>query len=246
MQRQRSSQEELLLEAEMKIISWNCRMAYRKKAESILKYHPDLAIIPECEYMGEQTTKRLWFGDNPKKGLGIFSYSDYELELHEQYNNEFKYIIPIKVKGSSEFNLIAIWALNDSEDVRKRYIGQIYLAIKYYEELLDKPTIIIGDFNWNAIWDAKPDYPLYGNLADVIAILKNKNIRSIYHEFYNEEFGKETRPTLFMYHRQDRPYQVDYCFASSDFNVGKVEVGTFKDWIKKSDHMPIIGTFSIN
>lgn len=80
-------------------------MAYRKKAESIMKCHPDLVIIPECEYKGEPTTKRLWFGDNRKKGIGIFSYSDYELELHEQYNSLFKYIIPIKVKGSSEFNL---------------------------------------------------------------------------------------------------------------------------------------------
>ncbi len=84
----------------MKIISWNCKMAYRKKAESLLKYHPDLAVVPECEYMGEETPKRLWFGDNRKKGLGIFSYSDFELELHEEYNPSFKYVIPIKVKGT--------------------------------------------------------------------------------------------------------------------------------------------------
>ncbi len=34
----------------MKIISWNCNMAYRKKADLILKYHPDLVVVPECEY----------------------------------------------------------------------------------------------------------------------------------------------------------------------------------------------------
>ncbi len=47
-------------------------MAYQKKAESILAYHPDLAIIQECEYF-EDTTKNLWFGDNQRKGIGIFS-----------------------------------------------------------------------------------------------------------------------------------------------------------------------------
>jgi len=218
-------------------------MAYRKKAEYILKYHPDLAIVPECEYMGEETTKRLWFGDNRKKGIGIFSYSDFDLELHKEYNPYFKYVIPIKVRGPFEFNLFAIWAMNDLQEVRKRYIGQIYSAIMHYKALLIKPTVIIGDFNWNAIWDAKPDYPLYGTLTDVIKILKAKSIRSVYHEFYNEPFGKERKPTLFMYHKESKPYHVDYCFASSDFNVTNLEVGYFEDWIKKSDHMPIIVIF---
>jgi len=56
----------------------------------------------------------------------------------------------------------------------------------------------MGDFNWNAIWDAKPNYPLYGTLTDAIRILESKNIISIYHEFYKEDFGKETKPTLFI------------------------------------------------
>ena len=44
-------------------------MAYRKKADLILKYHPDLVVVPECEYF-EESAKTLWFGDNPKKGIG--------------------------------------------------------------------------------------------------------------------------------------------------------------------------------
>jgi endonuclease/exonuclease/phosphatase family metal-dependent hydrolase len=84
---------------------------------------------------------------------------------------------------------------------------------------------------------------LYGTLTDVIKTLKDENIKSVYHEFYNENFGKETTPTLFMYHKQDKPYHVDYCFASTDFRVTDMEIGNFDDWIKKSDHMPIITTF---
>ena len=57
--------------------------------------------------------------------------------------------------------------------------------------------------------------------------------------FIMKVLEKETRPTLFMYHRQNRPYNVDYCFASTDFEVCNVEVGDFDDWIVKSDHMPI-------
>ena len=127
-------------------------MAYRKKAKSILKYCPDLVVVPECEYFKGETTKNLWLGDNHKKGVGVFSYSDLELELNEKYDPSFRYVIPINVTGPHEFNLIAVWAMNDFEDVRKRYIGQVYSAINYYKALLEEPTIIIGDFNWNAIW----------------------------------------------------------------------------------------------
>lgn len=217
-------------------------MAYQKKVPSILQCCPNIVVVPECEYFIEETTKNLWFGDNRKKGLGIFSYSDFNLEIHKKYDPDFKYVIPIKVSGPYEFNLLAIWAMNDSKDPRKRYVGQVFTAIKYYKELLEKPTIILGDFNWNVIWDAKPSYPLYGNLNDVIKILINKEIKSAYHEFFGEEFGKETRPTFYMQHNEGKPYHIDYCFVSSDFIISNVEVGNFNDWIKRSDHMPLIIT----
>lgn len=218
-------------------------MAYGKKAESIAKYCPDLVVVPECEHFGKETVKNLWFGDNHKKGIGIFSYSDFELQLSKKYDPSFKYVIPVEVTGPSEFTLIAIWAMNNSEDVRKRYIGQVYSALNYYKELLDKPAIIIGDFNWNAIWDIKSSYPLYGNLTDVVRILNVRDIKSVYHEFFNEHFGSETKPTFFMYHDHEKPYHIDYCFASSILEVSNVEVGNFDEWVMSSDHMPIIVTF---
>lgn len=135
--------------------------------------------------------------------------------------------------------------MNNTEDVRQRYIGQVYSALEYYKNLLDYPSIIIGDFNWNAIWDKSPSYPLYGNLADVVEFLKIRNIRSVYHEFYNESFGNEIRPTFFMHHKQYKPYHIDYCFASSDFAVQGIDVGDFDSWIKRSDHMPLVVTLEI-
>jgi exodeoxyribonuclease-3 len=173
----------------MKIISWNCKMAYRKKAELIAKYCPDLVVVPECEYLGEGTARKLWFGDNHKKGIGVFSYSDFQLELRKEYDSAFKYVIPILVTGPIDFNLIAVWAMNEVKDVRKRYVGQIYSAMNRYVDLLNTPTIIIGDFNWNVNWDINPSYPLNGKLADVIEILEEHGMRSLYHERYNEDFG---------------------------------------------------------
>lgn len=214
-------------------------MAYRNKEELILKLNPDIVIIPECENLGENNSQRLWFGDNKNKGIGIYAYSNYRLELFEDYNSKFKYVIPIKVVGETNFYLLAIWAMNDLKNPSLRYIGQVYSAIKYYEKLLDKPIIIIGDFNWNVIWD-KESPALVGSLTDLINILKSKNIVSAYHTYNKEIFGKEKTPTLFMYHKLENSHHIDYCFISSNFKIKNVEIGDPTEWIKQSDHMPII------
>ena len=74
-------------------------MAFRNKLNFIQDFNPDIIVIPECENFGIQTSKRLWHGENRNKGIGIFSYSDFEIELDPNYNASYKYIIPIKVKG---------------------------------------------------------------------------------------------------------------------------------------------------
>ncbi len=50
-------------------------MAYRKKANLVLKYCPDIVMFPNANSEREKN-KVLWFGDNRKLGLGIFSYSN--------------------------------------------------------------------------------------------------------------------------------------------------------------------------
>lgn len=235
----------------MRVISWNCNMAFRKKDHEIIHLNPDLLIIPECECpeklslptdMNEPNSK-VWAGENPHKGIGVFAYSDLELTLDETYNPEIQYALPVRVKGREEFNLLAIWAQNNKQDRRRRYIGQVWLAIHEYKHLLNEPILIVGDFNWNKIWDDSGN--LCGNLTQTIEYLKSKNIFSLYHEFYQEAFGQETRPTLYMYRKQDRPYHVDYLFASSDLAVQleALNVGAYDNWHTLSDHMPIVATF---
>ncbi len=205
-----------------------------------MKYSPDIVVVPECENFGDNTAKRLWIGDNRKKGLGVFSYSDFNLELDKNYDPAYKYILPIRTYNGTEFNLLAIWAMNDPKNVRRRYIGQVYLSLNHYKNILNSPSIIVGDFNWNAIWDDKPSYPLYGNLSDTVEFLADYSISSVYHNIFTEEFGKETNPTLFLHHKKEKSYHVDYCFTSGNFKINNVQVGIYSEWIASSDHMPLI------
>ena len=85
-------------------------MAFRKKAEFILTYKPDILIVPECEHPDKFKFKNgasiptdvFWFGSNPNKGLGVFSYSDFKFQLNANHNSELKTILPLSVSNTGE------------------------------------------------------------------------------------------------------------------------------------------------
>jgi exonuclease III len=232
----------------MKIIEWNSQGAFRKKHEAILSQKPDILIITECECEGklqfDKLTPRpndfIWYGDSPNKGIGIFSYSDYNLEILPSFNPNYRYILPIKVSNpNGSFLLFAIWAMDNKEFPEARYIGQIWLALNYYVELLHLPIILTGDFNSNKIWDEKDRV---GNHSAMVNLLKKKNIHSIYHSQEGKEQGKEAHPTFYMYRKQEKPYHIDYFFVSKKLNKKgtKLSVGLYEKWSHLSDHVPLI------
>ena len=209
----------------MNLTTWNCNGGYRNKPH----IDSDIIVIQECEKLAQP---EWWDGD--KEGIGIFSKHD--IMLHEDYNFEFRYVMPVTTNG---FNLFGIWAMNDPNNKQNRYISQIWRAINYYKKLLKEPTVIIGDFNWNIKWDAKASPPLLGNWVDVVTLLQDSGITSVYHKYYGEEFGQETQPTFYQFKDISKPYHIDYCFTSSHFKIDSVEVGKYDEWIKYSDHMPL-------
>jgi exodeoxyribonuclease-3 len=236
---------------DMKIITWNCNMAFRKKADIILTHKPDILVIPECEHPDKLLFKgdtpkpadSLWFGHNSNKGLAIFSYCDFRFRVLDVHNDSFKMVIPIAVSGGQfDFTLFAIWA-NNPKDPDGQYITQVWKAVNYYESLIaSQQTILIGDFNSNTIWD-RPKRE--GNHSTVVRILEKKGIFSVYHKYFNQTQGTEQHATLYMYRHKDKPYHIDYCFASPDMleHLKSVDVGDFEFWNKYSDHVPVIVTF---
>jgi exonuclease III len=227
-------------------------MAFRKKASLVLAHKPDIVIIPECEHPDKLKIEPgvslpddiFWFGNNQNKGLGVFSYGNYKFQLDKVHNPAYQTILPINVTNKKfKFTLFAIWA-NNPQDKGYEYIGQVWKALNFYMGLLkNKKTILVGDFNSNTIWD-KPSRE--GNHSTVVDFLASKGIHSTYHKFFNHKQGLEEHNTLFMYRHKDKPYHIDYCFASDDFikKIANVEVGTHKDWHKYSDHTPLIVTFN--
>ncbi|WP_277543147.1 hypothetical protein [Haloarcula laminariae] len=59
----------------MKLVTWNCNQAFRKKQHQLLKLDPEIIVVLECENPAEQGdwsefTDWRWTGDNPHKGIG--------------------------------------------------------------------------------------------------------------------------------------------------------------------------------
>jgi exonuclease III len=235
----------------MKIITWNANMAFRKKAHLLMRYDPDIVVIPECENVEKLKFPSteiipndiIWHGNNVNKGLGILSFGKFRLKLMDEHNHSFRTILPIKVTGGEkEFTLFGIWA-NNQADKPNQYIGQVWKALNCYEDLLSNTsTILIGDFNSNTIWD-KPRRE--GNHSTVVEKLAGKGIQSTYHHYFNLLQSKEEHPTFLLYRHKNKPYHLDYCFASADFmsDLVSVKVGSYEDWNTYSDHCPLIIEF---
>ncbi|WP_276965519.1 endonuclease/exonuclease/phosphatase family protein [Chryseobacterium sp.] len=231
----------------MKIITWNCNMAFRKKGEFIITEEPDILIVPECEnqerlligHYTKQPTAIFWYGDNPNKGIGVFSFNEFKIKLLDIHNSDFRYVLPLSIYNDKVcFTVFAIWA--QKPEKHSCYTEQIWNAVHFYSNLLDNDNVILaGDFNSNSIWD-KPNR-IY-NHTNLVNYLKTKNIISTYHHFHNQAQGQEKHNTLFMHRKINKPYHIDFCFASLNLidKLENVVIGTYEKWTKYSDHKPLI------
>jgi exonuclease III len=220
-------------------------MAFRKKKAQILRYDPDILVIQECESPSangdwSEFSDWIWVGEDEHKGLGIFSRNDISLEPGDITGRGGRFSIPVTT--DTAVNVLGVWAMNDERNPKKRYIGQVYTTLRDYREWIDSDTVVVGDFNWNIIWDKSPDGPLRGDFSDTVGILNDCGLRSAYHSVAGSDFGDEDAPTFYMHKKRDREYHIDYIFApdAAVDSVSEFIIGEYDDWIDASDHMPVI------
>jgi len=225
----------------MKILTWNCNGAFRKKFDLVKDLSADLLIIQECE--NPETSKSddyktwatnyLWTGTNQNRGLAVFADKKIQLIKENWDSDGLKYFISCKV--DNKFSLVGVWCHGNTSDFQ--YIGQFWKYLHLNKDKFEN-CIIAGDFNSNAIWDK----PLRTwNHSNVIKELKQLKIESFYHIDRKEEQGKETMPTLFLQRNLKKPYHIDYIFGSKEYSsrLRQVTIGQPEKWLAISDHMPV-------
>jgi exonuclease III len=100
----------------VRIISWNCQGAFRKKYSVLAEYNADIYIIQECEDpkalndtgYSQFAANHYWDGTLKYKGLGVFAKPSITLEKLSWDNHLLRQFMPIRVDNS--FTLLALWA----------------------------------------------------------------------------------------------------------------------------------------
>ena len=146
----------------MKIVTWNCNGAFRRKFHEIIQLKADIYVIQECENP-ERTSGEyrkwaqnyLWAGETEGRGPGIFASSSMEIRRLNWDDNGLQLFLPVAV--NNWFNLVGVWT-KQANSPTFRYIGQLwkYLGL-YKQKMVTSHTVICGDLNSNKIWDLDHD-----------------------------------------------------------------------------------------
>ncbi len=249
----------------MKIVTWNCNGALRKKTKEVDSLDADILIIQECENPSESTKEYrkwagnyLWTGTSKNKGVGVFPKNGSDIKKlewagtfkvngfkrshpsHRWQTSDLKLFLPFRV--NDHFTVLGVWTKGSDSEVFA-YMGQFWKYLQIHDtDLSGQKTLIIGDFNSNAIWD-KVDR--WWNHSGVINELSDLGIESLYHYQTAEAQGAEKQPTFFLHRKNEKPYHIDYAFLSKDLLPHSgIRIGRREDWIAVSDHMPVSVTIS--
>jgi len=216
-------------------------MALVRKAPSLLALNPDIAVIQECsqksvDVLRDHGLSGLWFGANPNKGVAVFCSKEFTVQAVDDPFG--KWVIPIRVHGAVNLNLLAIWACPVGTKRADNYIGEVHRClVKHRGWFSTVPVVAAGDFNSNVQWDSnRPGR----NHTEVVRLFESYGLISAYHAHHEEKQGAETRPTYYFYRHQDKPFHIDYVFVPKHWPLSSVEVGSFQAWGQLSDHVPVV------
>ena len=227
----------------MRLVTWNCcRGPFARKVAALDSLHADVAVIQECPRPSEESDQCLWFGENPRQGIAVFSWGGYRLRRLPIAIDVPNFTIPIEITGPTNCVLLVVWA---KPSRGFRYVEAVVRAVDLYSPIIaQSATLLIGDLNSNQIWDSS--HSVTSNHSALVRKLSALGMVSCYHAYFDEEHGAETTPTFNLHRKQERPYHIDFCFAPVSWipRLRSVQIGSFEEWKQLSDHRPVLFEFA--
>jgi exonuclease III len=237
----------------LRIVTWNCNMALDRKFEALLSLRPDVAVIQECAEpdrgagRGWQPACRDadWIGFNAQKGLGIFTFGELTLRRHPSYAESFALYLPVEIDGPCRFNLLGIWVA-DARKIPPGATNDPLRAIGFYRPFLAAaPAVVAGDFNrLPQQMSARPKESPGASVVELLASAGLENADTLMSDASGQDALRRTH-----YHQRhfSRGFVVDYLFvpAAARSCLSAFEVGDPHDWLRWSDHVPLVAEFDL-
>ena len=228
----------------MRIVTWNCAGALRRKTAAADALGADILVIQECEdparsgaaYAG-WAGSHVWAGRLKHKGIGVFARNGARIDALDWDDAGLAHFLPVRIDGC--FDLLAVWT-QAVVPTTYSYIGQFWKYLERHRAALGPESLICGDLNSNAIWDRKTRH---WNHSDCVRVLGDSGFVSLYHAATGEAQGAETRPTFFLQRNAAKPFHIDHVFAHASRvppGWSGLRVGEPQDGLALSDHMPVI------
>jgi hypothetical protein len=146
-----------------------------------------IAVVQECARPEVECDTRVWFGDNPGQSIAVLASNGYQIRALPTDADVPKFVFPLEVIGPVNFLLLVVWSKRKQ---KYRYVMGIMKAIRIYRDLIrNSLTVLISDFNSNAIWDAwhPPDL----NHSALITLLSQLGLVSSYHHCYGRTMAQK-------------------------------------------------------
>lgn len=226
----------------LRIATWNCNGALRRKWPALERFDADVLTIQECEDPARSADAAyrawagdyLWTGADKNKGLGVFARKGVQLASVDLDPSPLELFLPCLLNDAP---FLAVWT-KEAKSPTFKYIGQFWKFIESHGDFLRHPlAVAAGDFNSNVQWDV---WDRWWNHSDVVRELEARGLRSLYHHHQSLPQGGEPHPTFFLHRKPEKPYHIDYVFAAQAWRIEGLEIGAADEWLALSDHMPIL------
>lgn len=216
----------------IRIVSWNCGGDLAGKTRRLLALEPDVAIIQEAASRAEfpGLDRVAWAGWSESKGLAVFARPELDPALDPSWDPSRALYVPANLRAV-DIDLLGVWAF-DRRRAPKPSGPYMRETFDLYRPRFERGrSLVLGDFNDSG-----------ATFSRAFAQLGTFGCTSVYHIRSGEPQGAERTPTFFLYRKPERPWHIDYVFASTQLleDIESFDVGRPDDWLSVSDHMPLI------
>ena len=216
----------------MRLTTWNC---FRGKTpdhclELLEPLRADLITLQECSRPDGDDTSVIWRGTDPAYGTAVVSTQAAVQLKSISIPSLDPLVVPVRVHAPRPFVFVGVCTHRPYNAVAWEAMSACVAASE------GLPVVAAGDFN------SSPGVSGQARAsAQFLERMRNElGLVSVYHHFFGEKHGVETRATFYHHWKESKPFHIDYCFIPEGWvdRLAGVEVGTFAAW-RQSDHRPL-------